>query len=424
MTRLPPAPAHGAISGRSDEFELLCALASARLTAERSERVAKWNLSAFDWTEFLRLAEHHGVLPLVARNLLEENHSTPIVGLPPQIEGSLRSAFESNLKSSLWFAAELGRIMQHFERRHLRALPYKGPVLAQTVYHDVALRSFSDLDLLIASADFDRAKRALAEIGYRPTQEIAPALERFWLRNGNERSFDSAAGKNLLEIQWALLPRFYAIDPEAEDLAVESLIARAASAVIGECEMPSLSAEDLFLVLCLHAAKHLWTRLIWLVDIAETLRTQTIDYAVVFSRARALGVVRILGVSFWLVQNVLQAQLPQPLKEMISDDLRVPALGRHFADRLARGATYNFESTEYFRFILQLRERRRDQCRYLWRLFWIPGIGDLAAVQLPEMFFPLYHFVRIGRLTQRILRTSLNPSPLRSTGTPAKFDRR
>ena len=133
MTRLPPAPAHGAISGRSDEFELLCALASARLTAERSERVAKWNLSAFDWTEFLRLAEHHGVLPLVARNLLEENHSTPIVGLPPQIEGSLRSAFESNLKSSLWFAAELGRIMQHFERRHLRALPYKGPVLAQTV---------------------------------------------------------------------------------------------------------------------------------------------------------------------------------------------------------------------------------------------------------------------------------------------------
>jgi len=170
--------------------------------------------------------------------------------------------------------------------------------------------------------------------------------------------------------------------------------------------MPCLSPEDSLLVLCLHAAKHLWMRLIWLSDIAETLRTQTIDYSLVFSRARAMGIVRILGISLWLAKNVLRAELPKPAEEMIAADPRVPALGSEFAERLARGAAYDFESTEYFRLILKLRERRGDRLRYLWRLVWTPGAGDVAAVRLPEALFPLYRVVRLLRLTRKLGKVS------------------
>lgn len=377
------------------------------MSPERRERIANWNLSALDWSEVLRQAEYHGVLPLAARNLIEHAR-----GLTPEVERSLRSGYETNLRRSLWFAAELARIMKHFERRQVRAVPYKGPVLAQSLYRDLGLRSFSDLDFLISPADFDRAKQALAEIGYLSSGEVNPAIEsptaeRLWLRTGYERSFDSAAGENLVEVQWALLPHFYAVD-----LRVEDLRARAGKTVVGEREVPCLSPEDSLLVLCLHAAKHLWTRLIWLSDIAETLRsysgtdsgTQTIDYSLVFSRARAVGIARILGVSFWLVKNVLRAPIPKPAEEMIAADPRVPALGSEFAARLARGATYDFESTEYFRLILKLRERRGDRLRYLWRLVWTPGAGEIAAVRLPEALFPLYRIVRIGRLMRKLVR--------------------
>jgi len=302
----------------------------------------------------------------------------------------------------LWFTAELARIMQHFERRQLRAIPYKGPVLAQSLYRDLGLRSFSDLDFLISSVDFGRAQQALAEIGYRPslflTPVLTPTVERFWLRTGYERSFGSAAGKNLVELQWALLPYFYGVD-----LSVDDLLARAGRTVVGGREVPCLSPEDSLLVLCLHAAKHLWSRLSWLADIAETLRIQTIDDALVFSRARALGIARILGVSFWLVKNVLGAEIPTAVEEMIAADSQVPALGSEFAERLARGAGYDFESTEYFRLILKLRERRGDRWRYLWRLVWTPGTGDIAAVRLPGALFPLYRIVRIGRLMRRLV---------------------
>src|SRR5208282_2541649 len=322
MTKpLPSSPVSNGSLQIGHEFELLCALAGVDLAPERIERIANWDLSKLDWSEVLRLAEQHGVLPLAARNLIEHAH-----GLPPEVERSLQSAYEANLRRSLWFSAELARILQQFERRQVRALPYKGPVLAQSAYGDLGLRSYSDLDFLIAPADFVRAKQALGEIGYRPSTDLTAPVERFFLWTGYERSFDSAAGKNLVELQWALLPHFYGVDVRVEDL-----LARAKKTVVGGCEVPCLSLEDSVLVLCLHAAKHLWTRLIWLTDIAETLRsqsqTQTVDYPLVLARARALGITRILGVSFWLVKNVLHADLPEPAEEMIAADSRVPVLG-------------------------------------------------------------------------------------------------
>jgi Uncharacterised nucleotidyltransferase len=374
------------------EFDFLCACSGVELTAERIARVKNWRDFEIDWTEVLRLAEHHGVLPLVARNL-----SAHALGLPSEIEQLLRSSFDTNLRRSLWFASELARITDHFEKGQLRAIPYKGPLLAESAYGDMALRNFGDLDFLISPADFERAKEIFGELGYLPSKEFSPAVERFWLRNGYERSFDGAAGKYLVEMQWALLPRFYAVD-----FCTADLLARSRPASIGGTDVPGLSPEDALLVLCLHAAKHLWMRLIWVCDIAETMRTQPVDWAVVTERARDAGIRRIVGVGFWLAQQLLEYPLPEAALAIVGDDPEVPVLGAEFAARLAQSTVYDFESTQYFRFIWRLRERRRDRVRYLWSLVWTPGEGDLAALALPEAMFPLYRAVRVARLMRKI----------------------
>ena len=394
MTEIyPPRSAMGVGLPHEGEFELLRAVVGAKISAEQIEMIGQWNLSRVDWVEFQRLAEYHGVLPLAARNLMEHGR-----GLPVEIQRSLRSAYEANLRRSLWFSAELSRISRHFEGKNLRAVPYKGPVLAEAVYRDPGLRSYSDLDLLIIPDDFARAKQALTELGYRPTSDQSAAIERLWIWAGYERSFDGLAGKNLVELQWSLLPYFYGVDVRVEELA-----ARAGRISIAGCEVACLSPEDCVIVLCLHAAKHLWTRLIWLSDIAEAASLESVNWALVTAQAEALGVVRMLGVSFWLTKNILRSKLPAAAEEIVGGDARVSAIGAEFAERLRRGDTYNFESTEYFRLILKLRERRSDQLRYLWRLVWTPGPGDVAAVQLPQVLFPLYRMVRLGRLLRKIL---------------------
>lgn len=376
----------------SREFELLCACSGVELSLERSGRIANCTASEINWDELLRQAEHHGVAPLLARNLRAHGR-----GVPANIEQSLRSGFEANIRRNLWFASELVRILQHFDEKAIRTVPYKGPVLAESVYGDLALRRFSDLDFLVAPSDFSRAKQALGELGYEPSVSLTPAAERMVLQTGYELSFDSAAGKYLVELQWGLLPHFYSVDLSANDL-----LQRSGRTVLGGKEVPSLSPEDLLLVLCLHAAKHLWMRLIWISDIAETLRSQTLDYGVVFSRARELGIVRVLGVSFWLARNVLGSAIPQQAEDLVGADPQIEVLGKLFAGRLASSATYDFESTEYFRLVLALRERRRDRVRYLWRLVWTPGPGEVAAVQLPGPLSPLYRVVRIVRLLRKL----------------------
>ena len=376
----------------SREFELLCACSGVELSLERSGRIANCTASEINWDELLRQAEHHGVAPLLARNLRAHGR-----GVPANIEQSLRSGFEANIRRNLWFASELVRILQHFDEKAIRTVPYKGPVLAESVYGDLALRRFSDLDFLVAPSDFSRAKQALGELGYEPSVSLTPAAERMVLQTGYELSFDSAAGKYLVELQWGLLPHFYSVDLSANDL-----LQRSGRTVLGGKEVPSLSPEDLLLVLCLHAAKHFWMRLIWISDIAETLRSQTLDYGVVFSRARELGIVRVLGVSFWLARNVLGSAIPQQAEDLVGADPQIEVLGKLFAGRLASSATYDFESTEYFRLVLALRERRRDRVRYLWRLVWTPGPGEVAAVQLPKPLSPLYRVVRIFRLLRKL----------------------
>ncbi len=88
--------------------------------------------------------------------------------------------------------------------------------LAEILYGNVALRQFSDLDLLIRSRDLPAVKSALAELGYHPALHLTPAAERAYLKSGYEYTFDGAHGRNLIEIKWQVLPRFYSIDFDVE----------------------------------------------------------------------------------------------------------------------------------------------------------------------------------------------------------------
>ena len=383
-------------------------------------RIAGWEYADFDWGEFLRLAEHHGVLALAGRNLID--HAPD---LPPEIRSALEAAYAANFRRNLWFAAELMRITRHLAQKGLRAIPYKGPMLAQSAYGNLTLRSFSDLDLLIAPHDFAKAKPALAEIGYQPSAALTPAIERLCLRAGYERSFDGPGGKNLLELQWALLPRFYAIDPQhfcfddlwartrlvdlGKETSPENRVPQAEEKLKtgGDCAglIPCLSPEDSLLILCLHAAKHLWTRLIWIADIVESLNVPNLDLGLVVSRARSIGVMRTLGVSFWLAEHLLGTILPREARDVIEPDSEIPSLGKGCTARLRLCAGYDFESIAYFRQILRLRERSRDRWQYLWRLLSTPSQGDIDAVALPEMLFPLYRGVRGARLLARLVKS-------------------
>ena len=276
------------------EFDLLLACCAGAADTGHSARISLALDRELDWVEFARIIEHHSVGPIVYRRLSTFPHA-----VPSSVLEQLRMDYERNAQKSLRLTHELVRILACLESHRIPAIPYKGPVLAKTVYGDVAFRRFSDLDILIHATDVPAARAAVRELGYTPSLHLNEVEQAAHIASGNEVPFDGPLGRNLLEIQWRVLPRFYAVE-----FSIERFFQRTVRIDLGGSSVRTLAPEDLLLVLCVHTAKHVWSRLLWLCDIAETMRSQLIDYGSAYRTAKGLGVEKIVAVNF-----VLQAQL-------------------------------------------------------------------------------------------------------------------
>lgn len=369
------------------EFDMLVACTS----PFQPEAVRDFRWSAINYERTLLLAQHHGVIPQLSDALEQLGPE-----VSPTFLQSLRDENLKNTRQALWLTRELFRILAQFKARNVDALPYKGPLLAELLYGNVAARQFCDIDILIRERDLPIAVAALHELGYEPGIDLTPRQERAYLRSGYEYTFDGENGRNLVEVQWRVLPRFYSVD-----LTTESLFERSRTVRFSGQRIRTLSSEDLLIVLCLHSAKHAWAQLSLLSDVAKLTQTQPLDWESVRGIASELGIARIVALTLALCQRLWSTQIPAVLhvegfcEVMVQQQLEL----------LAAATELDAESVPYFRRTLQLRERRSDQLRFLWRLTTTPSVGEWSTIRLPDALFPLYGAVRAFRLCQRFLRS-------------------
>ena len=348
-----------------------------------------------NWAALVQLAEQQGVVPILYRSLTSLGSE-----VPPATLAQLKQGYETNLRRTLLLARELIRILDRFDALAIDVIPYKGVALAETLYGDIALRQAGDIDLLVRASDLSRIKATLKDLGYTPHLPLSEPEECAYLGSGYECAFDSLLGRNLLELQWALQPRFYAVDFE-----LEPVFGRAISVNVAGRNMKTPSAEDLFLILALHAAKHVWGRLIWLCDIAQIVKLPALNWNWISETATSLGIVRILRVTLVLTNRMLGVAIPAAAEKSLSADSAALALADEIAPQIGRAAPQDVESLSYFRLMMRLRERRADRIRFLGRLAFTPGPGEWKLVRLPARLFPLYRLVRLWRLATRLAKT-------------------
>ncbi len=138
--------------------------------------------------------------------------------MPAAMLDQLRARYLGTSRRALWFANELTQVLEHLQSMGVEAIAHKGPALALTLYGDVTRRQFRDLDLLVRSGDVKKTTSALAKLGYEPGVKLRASEERSYLSSGYEYVFHSPLGRNLLEVQWNILPRFYSVDFNVGDL--------------------------------------------------------------------------------------------------------------------------------------------------------------------------------------------------------------
>ena len=142
------------------EWNLLLAASSVDPGESNLVRMRRLLEKPVEWDSVLRLADHHGTSSLLCQNL------SRFGGLiPSPVLASLRRRYERNIHKSLFLARELMRILECLAAMGLEVVPYKGVVLSEVYYGDMALRQSGDIDLFVRKRDVVRIKGAVVNWG-------------------------------------------------------------------------------------------------------------------------------------------------------------------------------------------------------------------------------------------------------------------
>jgi len=352
--------------------------------------IDSWLRHRIRWDFLLELAENHGVLPLVHQALKPYGRALAAADL-----ALLNSKHQTNLHRAMMLSRELIRIMDTLEENGIEVMPYKGLALADSVYGDIALRQTGDIDLLIRAKDVSRACAVLAKLNFVAHLDLPERQQKAYLQSGYEYMFDAPAGRNLLELQWAIQPRFYAVDFSAEELFERAIAVSVAGRMV---RTPSF--EDSFILLSLHAAKHLWAKLIWICDLARIMKMNHLGWSQIKDRVERFRIRRILTLNLLLANRLLGASIPSQASEMLEDGIE--DLAAKIEGFVPGGAPFHMESVAYFRCMLRLREHPGDRVRFASRLLLTAGPGEWASLKLPDFLFPAYRLVRLSRVASKL----------------------
>ncbi len=202
--------------------------------------------AGLDWALLLDDAEGEALLPAVALAA----SAWPAGAAPAPVRRRLGDALAASRARHLVMTRELARVLARLRRDGIAVLPLKGPVLAETVYPDPALRPFSDLDLLVRPDDRWRADAALRALGHRRVaDEHSWEYDIAW----DGATLYEAPGGVRVDLHWALLtePRFAWNPAEAAGVWERAV----PITVAGERAL-GLAREDLVLYLSAHLAVH------------------------------------------------------------------------------------------------------------------------------------------------------------------------
>jgi len=257
----------------------------------------------------LELAAEHGVLGHLAARLGKMDGDS----VPRETRKALLDGQRAQNFVTLRMTAELFRILDQFASAGIDALVVKGPVLAIRAYGDPAMRSYGDLDLLVSQRDIRRATELMMAAGYDAAIPIA-AIDAGKIPG--QYLFSKRDSTLLVELHNDFTLRYF-----PRRLPLEKFFERQTRVRLDSREAPALSVEDELVLICVHGAKHLWERLMWIADVAALVSRQSnLDWERAASTAKEVGADRMLHGGLQLAATLLKLRLPDHVLEEVKSD--------------------------------------------------------------------------------------------------------
>jgi hypothetical protein len=377
--------------------ELLFAAFSPIRDNELTNRIKGLAAAIEDWHSVLAAGTAVRALPILHERL----EAWAPEDVPGPVREQLRSAHMANAARNVRLAHQLDFVLTHLQQAGIPALTFKGVSLAHLAYSDPSLRVFDDLDIIVPPEDLSRAHGIVESLGYQEIMELPGAISRARHRRLQSRILRHHDGSHEVDLGCALLHDYFSCR-----LPRDAIWRNPYKINIAGHSLRCLRLEPLFLYLCAHGAKHLWSRPTWSADIAGLLLRQadTIRWKEVWRLACMVDGERMIQLGTTLAEATYGAPVPTELADYLQPDGRDIELSEEIRKRQReRFGQPDVDDFARVRIHLALRNRLRSRIRYLWIRGITPSPNDWRARPLPTWLSPLYIPLRIARLALRHL---------------------
>jgi hypothetical protein len=289
--------------------------------------------TAIDWLRLVQIARDNRVVPLLWRALQQQ--SAPEV--PPHILGDLRDGYRENAISSLRLLDHLFQVTQALAAEGIPAVPLKGVCFAAAWYNGLASRHAGDIDLLIRPSQMDRAHDVLRALGYLRVSDKSHVIVEGHVEESlhyRHHSLFLSRDGVLIELHFTLHNNPYMLPVDVEDIVAQGLRVE-----VGKLRLPTMPNALQFAYLATHGARHSWSRLQWLCDIALMVdRTSTDEIDEWLAFAARLRVSNPVAQALIMAQRFLHTTVPDAVMRRFARSWRVRYMVRRAEQTLLQAS--------------------------------------------------------------------------------------
>lgn len=373
--------------------ELRVLLACARTVVDGS-RVDEFRLALAACPDAGRLVEE-AVAQVMLGHLhrmatVEPETAGPVLG--DRLAGLQRASAHRCLRQT----GHLLRLLESLRAAGVDAMPYKGPAWAARLYGDVTLRSWVDLDILMAYEQVAAARDVLLAGGYVDGSPYAQEILRRKRGGWGEIPLTAPASDVHVELHWEITAGF-----SGRSLRPEAVFGRAGKLRLLEREVTTPCSADCLVMSCINGAKDRWNTVEALLGLATQVSVISSQECLqALDIAREAGCLRRVVASLAHVCGVFDMAVPAAVTEALDRDRTARSLVRSLdPGSLAPGSSGGPRrelTAKFWRFATE-----DSEAAAIWHgavRFFLPGPEDWAWLSLPAWAGWLYYVLRPFRL--------------------------
>ena len=245
--------------------------------------------------------------------------------LLPMLENEERERWKKAIQfrtlRSMQQLAVCNSFVEAFRKEGLEAIPFKGPVLAHTLFGNMGERHSSDLDILVRNKDTRRIIELATREGFElkfPKTGLSDRQLDYYSRYKKDIGLHNREQGIFLELHYSF-ENYLGLSSSDMDLFVQNT----EEVRIGELRFQSMNNHYTFLYLLMHGGVHQYRRLFWLRDVAQALNSWELDHQKVLSDAKTMGIERLLGIGLELAGEFFNVDIPDAYRGYLENNRKI-----------------------------------------------------------------------------------------------------